>query len=181
MKRKTKILLLFIPLIIITAAVTVVTFAAASYKYVENCYYENKSELEELSEEIRDLLDGDKTYVSINIDEYMDNNPIDTHIQEILKHLNDQYQIDSEKYVFSSVTGYRDDNGRIMMYMIAKKEKTNGDGINTHDRRDYYLLYIDEGYDGYMGAFTTAFTMFDSDRKPFSGNWYTYSLNSYSG
>ena len=53
----------------------------------------------------------------------------------------------------------------------------NGYGINTHDRRNYYLLYIDEGYDGDMGVFT----MFNFDRKPFSGNWYTYSLDSYSG
>ena len=64
-----------------------------------------------------------------------------------------------------------------MMYRVAKKKKMNGYGINTHDRRNYYLLYIDEGYDGDMGVFT----MFNFDRKPFSGNWYTYSLDSYSG
>lgn len=176
MKRRTKLVVIFVPFIVSAIVLFTVTKAAAPYKYAENCYNENQAEFEELSEKMRDLLDGENTSVSIKTDESSDSDPMVIRIREILNDLNAQYQKDSEYYVFSYVSGYSDNSDRIMMYMTAKREKMNGDGVNTHDRRNYYLLYMDKGYDGYM-----VFPMVDPDHKPFSGNWYVYSSDSYSG
>lgn len=59
-----------------------------------------------------------------------------------------------------------------MFYMAAQKEKLkNRDGVNVADIRCCYIVYVDENYDGSSPA---------KYKKPFCGNWYTWSRDIYS-
>lgn len=94
-------------------------------------------------------------------------------VEVILNGLRERYQQDSDYPVFSSVKAQYDDNGAMVLTVQTKKEKLkNGDGINKPDIRVFYLVYIDENYDGASPK---------GERKPFCGNWYTWSADIYSG
>ncbi len=160
-------------IVVISVLVAVVLFMAVSYffpyKYVEKCLYSNRDDLEKIPSYLESLYDEDKKHIIIKTGE---NSNYDE-ITEILVKLQKQYQSDSKYPVFSSVDVYYDNEGDIMFYIQAKKEKLkNRDGINDADIRCFQLLYIDENYDGSSPA---------EYRKPFCDNWYTWSSDIYSG
>lgn len=158
-------------IVVISVLVAVVLCMAVSYfypyKYVENCFYSNRDDFEKIPYYLESLYDEDKKHIKISENSNCDR------ITAILVNLQKQYQNYSKYPVFSSVDVYYDDDGDVMFYIQAKKEKLkNRDGVNSADIRCYQLIYIDENYDGSSPA---------KYRKPFCNNWYTWSSDIYSG
>lgn len=160
-------------IVVISVLVAVVLCMAVSYfypyKYVENCFYSNRDDFEKIPYYLESLYDEDKKHIIIKIGESSNYDEITA----ILVKLQKQYQNDSKYPVFSSVDVYYDDDGDVMFYIQAKKEKLkNRNGINSADIRCYYIVYVDENYDGKSPA---------KCRKSFCDNWYTWSSDIYSG
>ena len=162
----------------------------APYKYTKDCFYSNKEDFEQLSMQFRELysegitkvkFDDNTDYFSFS---YKDDNynsinaASDEHdffnkVKSILSRLRGQYQKDSEYPVFSSISVQYDDNGDILLSMQTKKKKLkNGDGIDSPDIRVYYLVYIDENYNG---------CSLIKETEPFYDHWYTWSSDTFSG
>ena len=172
MIKKVAIILLLV--ILLLPLLSVISYYAP-YKYVENCFYSNKENFEQLPSYFKILqTDG---ISSVDIDENDLSNTVYNEVKAILASLQEQYRKDNEYAVFSFAKAEYDENGNVLLYMIAKSEKLkNGDGINSHDIRMYYLVYIDENYNG------NSRLHIDKDYKePFYGNWYTWSSDTYSG
>lgn len=185
MKRKMLIRNITAAVLLLSAAALILFFRIsyrAPYKYTEDCFYSNEQDFERLSLCFSNLYSDGMTYAeykedtdyfcadfkggSTFSDSYND-------VEVILNGLRERYQQDSDYPVFSSVKAQYDDNGAMMLTVQAKKEKLkNGDGINKPDIRVIYLVYIDENYDGASPK---------GERKPFCGNWYTWSADVYSG
>lgn len=161
----------------------------APYKYTEDCFYSNKEDFERLSLCFSNLYSDGMTYAeykegsdyfcadfkggSACSDDSFNNSNSYNEVEVILKRLRERYHQDSDYPVFSSVKAQYDDNGAMMLTVQSKKETLkNGDGINSPDIRVFYLVYIDENYDGASPK---------GERKPFCGNWNTWSADVYSG
>ncbi len=113
----------------------------------------------------------DDNYNSINA--ASDNEESFNKVKSILSRLREQYQKDSDYPVFLSVSVKYDETGNMLLSMQTKKEKLkNGDGIDNPDIRVYYLVYIDENYNGVSPI---------KEKEPFYDNWYTWSSDTYSG
>ncbi len=167
---KTKTTLLVVSAVIfmiITAAVWLSLSYSAPYNYVQDCFYSNKADFEELVSYAEKLRPENSSRIEINGDNAPDE------IKEFLEDLQKQYGKDSPYPVFSAVDVRFDHEGDMMLYVRAKNKKLrNGDGMNSPDIRLYYLIYIEDDYDDEVA--------FSKD-NPFYGNWYTGSSDTYSG
>lgn len=167
-KKLFRYLIAAIPIVFIL--VIIVSLAVSyyyPYHYIKDCLYSNKDEFEQISVHLRNIYTEGDTNIRINEDSNYDE------INTILSGLRGQYQNDSEYPVFSSINVYFDSDGDLLFYLRAKNNKIeNADGMNNPDIRCYYLVYIDENYDGDSPI---------KNAKPFWGNWYTWSDDTYSG
>ena len=153
--------------LIITAAVWLSLSYSAPYNYVESCFYDNQDDFADLVSYAQTLCTENSSRVKITADNAPDN------IRLFLESLQKQYAQDSPYPVFSSVDVCFDNEGDMMLYVHARKEKLrSGDGINSPDIRFYYLIYTDEDYESKLPC---------AKNEPFSGNWYTGSSDTYSG
>ena len=171
MRNKKTLRNIIVVISVLVVLVAVVLFMAVSYfypyKYVEDCFYTNKDDFEKISYYLESLYDEGKKHIKISENSNCDE------ITAILVKLQKQYQNESKYPVFSYVDVYYDSDGDVMFYIQAKKEKLkNRNGINSADIRCYYIVYVDENYDGKSPA---------KYRKPFCDNWYTWSSDIYSG
>ena len=173
--KKVVIIILLVVLAFLSLGIFLTVSYYAPYKYVENCFYSNKEIFEQLPSHFKTLQTEDIS--SVHIEENDLSNASYNEVKTILAGLQEQYRKDSDYAVFSSVNAEYDENGNMLLYMIAKSEKLkNGDGIYSHDIRYYYLVYIDENYSG------NSRIHIDKDyTEPFCGNWYTWSSDSFSG
>ena len=175
-KRITIAIIIIVPLlIIISSALFLTAYYYAPYRYVENCFYSNKEDLEMLVGYFKEL-QGDGI-----VSEKADENDLPEALQKkakaILESLQKQYQKDSDYPVFTSVNADYDENGNVLLYLQAKKEKLKkGDGIDSPDIRCYYLVYIDESYSG-----SSELHIDKKQKNPFCDNWYSWSSDTYSG
>ena len=192
MKRKKLIRNITAAILLLSAAALILFFRIsylAPYKYTEDCLYSNKEDFERLSLCFSNLYSDGMTYAeykedtdyfytdfkgdSAFSDNTFNNSNSYNEVEDILDRLREQYQKGSDYPVFSSVKAQYDNNGEMMLTVQAKKEKLkNGDGVNSPDIRTFYLLYIDENYENDSPK---------GERKPFCGNWYTWSADVYSG
>lgn len=167
---KTKTTLLVVSAVIfliITVAVWLSLSYSAPYNYTEDCFYAHQEDFQDLVSYAGKLYSENCSYAEINEDNAPDE------IKEFLENLQKQYGKDSPYSVFSSVDVRFDHEGDMMLYVRAKNERLrSGDGMNSPDIRYYYLIYIDENYDGKV--------TFSKD-KPFFESWYTGSSDTYSG
>lgn len=167
---KTKTALLVVSAVIfmiITVAVWLSLSYSAPYNYAEDCFYAHQEDFDNLVSYAEKLYSENSLYAEINTDNAPDE------IKEFLEDLQKQYGKDSPYPVFSAVDVRFDHEGDMMLYVRAKNEKLrSGDGMNSPDIRFYYLIYIDENYDGKV--------TFSKD-KPFFESWYTGSSDTYSG
>lgn len=158
------------------------------FRRTETCFYTNKGEFEKLSLCFKGLYTEGVTQIEFkdSADNFFfsfedDDNLRDTsdeeeafqQVKETLNRLRERYQKGSSYPVFSAVSVQYDDSGDMLLSMQVKKEKLkNGDGINVPDIRVYYLVYIDENYNG---------SSLIKETEPFYDNWYTWSSDTYSG
>lgn len=167
-KKRFRIIILTIPaLLIISAVVFFIISYSYPYHYLRDCFYLNKEEFNQIVLYLKDTYREDQTHIVINT------NSDYNEINEVLTRLKEQYQNDSEYPVFSSVDAYYDEEGNMMLTIQARKEKImSGDGMENPDIRCYELVYIDENYNC---------DSIIKSQKPFCGNWYTWSYNTFSG
>lgn len=160
-------------LIGVTALISVVILSVVvsyyfPYAYVQGCLYSNKDDFEKLPDYIKSLYSEGTTHIDITEESDC------KEINAILAGLKKQYQKDSPYPVFSYVDAYYDKDGDVMFMIPVRKEKLpKKNGVESPDIRYYYLVYIDDGYDGHSS--------YIKDKKPFSGNWRTWSADRYSG
>ena len=96
MIKKVAIILL---LVILSLPLLLVISYHAPYKYVENCFYSNKENFEQLPSYFKILqTDG---ISSVNIDENDLSNAVYNEVKAILASLQEQYRKDNEYAVFS--------------------------------------------------------------------------------
>lgn len=178
MKRKRIItaIIVIVPLLcVISLALYFVTSYYSPYSYVENCFYSNKEALEQLPICFKELQGDGIASAKVNENDLPE--ALQKEVKAILEGLREQYQKDSEYPVFSSVYVDFDGNGNVLLYLQAKKERLkNGDGVDSPDIRCYYLVYIDENYSG-----SSQLHIDKEYKKPFCGNWYTWSSDTCSG
>lgn len=173
--KKVVIILLLVFAVFLSLVIFLTVSYYAPYKYVENCFYSNTEIFEQLPSLLKTLQTEDIS--SVQIEENDLSNASYNEVKTILAGLQEQYRKDSDYAVFSFVNAEYDENGNLLLYMIAKSEKLkNGDGINSHDIRFYYLVYIDENYSG-----NSRIHIDKNYKEPFWGNWYTWSSDSFSG
>lgn len=175
-KRITIAIIIILPLlIIISSALFLTAYYYAPYRYVENCFYSNKQDFEMLAGYFKEP-QGDGA-ISEKINENDLPEALQKEAKAILGNLQEQYQKDSDYPVFTSVYADYDENGNVLLYLQVKKEKLkNKDGIDSPDIRCYYLVYIDENYNGSSGLHIDK-----KQKNPFCDNWYSWSSDTYSG
>ena len=88
--------------------------------------------------------------------------------------MRNKYQKDSPYNVFSFIRVNYDNQGNMLMYFIVKNRKIENDKI-----RNYYLVYIDNEYNGHGSDLAIDKSTIKS--KPFSGNWYLWSTDVLNG
>lgn len=137
--------------------------------YFKNLYSENLYAVE---------FDCNNTYLELFL-EYVDEDGKYRYVKEKLEcadaifvenlsKLREKYQKKSEYPVFTDICVSYSEDGKMMLYMAAYNEANN-----SEEARWYYLIYMDEEYDGkdvHLGI-----DMRYTKEKPFEGNWYTWS------
>lgn len=159
--------------------------------FVKNCYYSNQQDFDNIAMYFKDLYSEDLRSAKFNgaTDELTlsfiitDENNDTSYSSEVrdcsdesfsiaLDSLKAQYQENSEHSVFSRICAYYDD-GNMLLYVEAQDEAIS----NTDEMICYYIVYIDEDYDGNHSAL--GIDKFGVTREPFSGNWCVWSQKDY--
>ena len=127
-------------------------------------------------------LDGDSEKLELHYKFSKDNNEFiySTEINDCsgksfvdaLNQLQEQYEVNSEYPVFSSVDAYYDNDGNMLLYMQVFKKDIEKKA-NEKEIVCYYLVYIDEGYRGNDSSI--GIDKFGVTRNPFTDNWCVWS------
>lgn len=161
---------------------------ALKYKRIENYYHENKESFNSIVEYYDKLYqenlyevkyDCDNSYLECKLKYTNDSKETTYSFEEVdctderfleeLSKLREKYQRNCDYLVFSDIRAYYDNEGNMLLYVQAYNEK-----ISTDERRNYYLVYIEEGYNGNGSSLgIDSFGMVI--REPFTDNWYTWS------
>ncbi len=160
------------------------------YKKIENYYYANTESFDSIVKYFEGLYkenlygakyDCDNTYYVLGLEHADESGEIhytsenvectDTGFIRDLSKLREKYQKNCDYPIFSTIYAYYDKEGNMLLHMQAYNEK-----INEEERRNYYLVYIEDGY-----SENSSFLGIDSfgivNREPFTDNWYTWSMD----
>lgn len=159
--------------------------------FVKNCYYSNQQDFDNIATYFKNLYSEDLYSAKFNgaTDELTlsfkstDENNENSYSSEArdcsdesfsiaLDNLKAQYQENSKHSVFSRIYAHYDD-GNMLLYIDVKDESVS----NTDEIICYYIVYIDEGYNGNHSAL--GIDKLGVTREPFSGNWCVWSQKDY--
>ena len=163
---------------------------ALKYKRIENYYHANKESFDLIVEYYENLYqenlyevkyDCDNSYLEYKLKYTNDSNETTYSIEEVdctdenfleeLSKLRKKYQSKCDYLVFSDICVCYDKEGNMLLYVQAYNEK-----ISEEERRNYYLVYIEEGYSGNSSSLgIDSFGIIN--REPFADNWYTWSMD----
>ena len=151
-----------------------VLYFSRPYAYVKRCAKVNEKELAVITACLKEAYQSGDTHIRYVTDgDVVSSIEADApeEIKTALLELQDMYQKDKWP-VFSYVEVYYDEQGDMMYLIRVKTEKTAGDGMEGPDLRCYYLIYIDDGYDG---------KQIETHADIIFGNWHYWSKDNYSG
>lgn len=193
MKHKHKLITVIILLIslLFCLIIWLIVSYCTRYSFVEDCYFSNKEKFSDISMNFKELysdnlcnakLDGDSGKLGLHYKFSKDNNEF-IYSSEIndcsgksfvdaLNQLQEQYEVNSEYPVFSSVDAYYDNDGNMLLYMQVFKKDIEKKQIEK-EIVCYYLVYIDEGYHGNDSSI--GIDKFGVTRNPFTDNWCVWS------
>ena len=134
----------------------------APFRAARAYYDENRVQLERLVSECR----------AAHVSGRVEAETAPESIRTILDSLPDKYPKNNPSPKVSTVSVTYDNDGDMKLSLNVWCERTHGDGYNQPDLFCVNLIYLDDGCD--------ADTRITSE-KPFAGNWYTWSHNTYSG
>ncbi len=193
MKHKHKLITVIILLIslLFCLIIWLIVSYCTRYSFVEDCYFSNKEKFSDISMNFKELysdnlcnakLDGDSGKLELHYKFSKDNNEFIYSAEindcsgksflDALNQLQEQYEVNSEYPVFSSVDAYYDNDGNMLLYMQVFKKDIEKKA-NEKEIVCYYLVYIDEGYRGNDSSI--GIDKFGVTRNPFTDNWCVWS------
>lgn len=182
----TWLIILFIVLISPIIFIIIINVENSSKpRIIEEYYHSNHDDLNKTAAYFKQLYSDELTHAKIGNDGTLKlefstsaNSEIDVSSESvymILNNLHEKYKQESYLPNFTFVRAYYDKNGNMLLYMNARSQKFNKSKKTTiNDYRAYYLVYIDENYNGVNPSI--AINSY-SDKKPFTDNWFTWSDN----
>ncbi len=190
-RHKFGIVIIALALIVIYLIIWIIVSYCTRYNFAKDYYYSNKENFSDISSSFKKMysnnlcnakFDNDKEKLNLHYKYTNENNDL-AYSSEVkdcsresfsvaLNQLKEQYQVDSDYPVFSSVNAYYDNSGNMLLYIQVKKKSTK----NIKDEQKvicYYLVYVDEEYSGNDSLL--GIDKFGVTCEPFMDNWCVWS------